>query len=332
MSKKLVSLFLALALMLACVSAVAETATDTDLPVSKGSSENQDNNVSPTWFAVNDMAGRRITLNAPADRVVVMMPADAEILNAIGAFETIVGVGMYCATPEETAVMPGIDQLPVVDSGYVTNVEQVLELNPQVVILTKMGHSEELVDSLAAGGVQVVVTDAQDLEGVYADITLLGAVTGKNAEAEALIADMKQKFAAVSEKAGETGKTLYIEESPLQWGLWTAGKGTYMDDIAAICGLTNIFADVEGHKDVSEEQVLERNPDVIITMSMYYGEGDLPDAEIKNRAGWENVSAVRNDAVIYDPTNAVALPGPRLTDVAEMLLDAFTEEAAEPAA
>ena len=309
MSKKLVSLFLALALVLACVPVFAEGGV-----------------------TVTDMAGREITLEAPAERVVVLMPADAEILNAIGAFDTIVGVGTYCATPEEAAVMPGIDQLPVVDSGYVTNVEQIVKLAPQVVILTKMGHSEDLVNSLAEGNVQVVVTDAQDLEGVYTDIALIGAITGKNAEAEQLIADMKAKFAEITEKAGETGKTLYVEESPLQWGLWAAGNGTYMNDIAAICGLTNIFADVEGHQSVSEEQVLERNPDVIITMSMYYGVGDLPDAEIRNRAGWENVSAVQNNAVIYDPTNAVALPGPRLTDVAEMLLDAFAAEEAEPAA
>ena len=310
MSKKLVSLFLTLALMLACVPAMAEGGV-----------------------SVTDMAGREITLAAPADKVVVLMPADAEILNALGAFGTIVGVGTYCATPEEAAVMPGIDQLPVVDSGYVTNVEEILKLEPQVVILTKMGHSEDLVNALAEGNVQVVVTDAQDLEGVYTDITLIGAITGKAAEAEQLIADMKAKFDEISAKAGETGKTLYVEESPLQWGLWAAGAGTYMNDIAAICGLKNIFGDVEGHQGVSEEQVLERNPDVIITMSMYYGEGDLPDAEIRNRPGWENVSAVQNGAVIYDPTNAVALPGPRLTDVAQMLLDAFQpEEAAEPAA
>ena len=310
MSRKLVSLFLALALLLACAPAMADGG-----------------------ITVTDMLNREISLAAPADKVVVLMPGDAEILYALGAQDAIVGVGYYCTTPEEAAVMAGIESLPVVDSGYQTNVEEILKLEPQVVILTKMGHSEDLVNALAAGNVQVVVTDAQDLEGVYTDITLIGALTGKAAEAEQLIADMKQKFAEISEKAGETGKTLYVEESPLQWGLWAAGRGTYMDDIAAICGLTNIFADIEGHQSVSEEQVLERNPDVIITMSMYYGEGDLPDAEIKNRAGWENVSAVQNGAVIYDPTNAVALPGPRLTEVAQMLLDAFmAEEAVEPAA
>ncbi len=310
MNKKLVSLLLCALLLAACIPSLAEGGV-----------------------AVTDMLGREITLDAPASRVVVLMPADAEILWSLGASDTVVGIGTYCAAPEEIAVMPGVEKLPVVDSGYVTNVEDILALQPQVVILTKMGHSEDLVNSLAAGHVQVVVTDAQDLSGVYDAIRLIGALVGKDEQALALIDDMQQKLAAVTAQAGETGKTLYIEESPLQWGLWAAGQGTYMDDLAKICGLTNIFAELKGHQAVSEEQVLSRNPDIIITMTMYYGAGDLPDAEIKGRPGWDAVSAVQNDAVIYDPTNAVALPGPRLVDVAQMLLNMLqAPDAAEPAA
>ena len=297
MTRKLVSLFLSLALLCAFVPAMADGIT------------------------VTDMAGREIALDAPADRIVVLVPADAEILYALGASESIVGIGSDCAAEPEAAVMPGIDQQPVMNPGYVVNVEEILALEPQLVILTKMGYSEDLVNSLSAGNVQVAVTDAQNLEGVYTDITLIGALTGKEAEAEELIAGMKQKFEEIAAKAVDTGKTLYVDESPLEWGLWSAGKGTYIDDIAAICGLTNIFADIEGHQSVSEEDVLNRNPDIILTMTMYYGYGPLPDEEIRSRTGWENVNAVKNGAVIYDPTNAVALPGPRLVEVAEMLLN-----------
>lgn len=309
MNKTLVSLLLCAVLVCACVPGMAEDAAIT----------------------VQDMVGREITLAAPADKVVVLMPADAEILWALGAQDTVIGVGTYCATPEESAVMPGIEELPVVNSGYVTNVEQILSLQPQVIILTTMDHSADLVNALAAGGVQVAVTDAKDLGGVYDAIRLIGALVGKDAEAAQLAADMQRELADIAARAGDTGKTLYIEESPIQWGLWTAGAGTYMDDLAAICGLKNIFSDLEGHQPVSAEQVIDRNPDVIVTMSMYYGYGDLPDAEIKGREGWENISAVRNDAVLYDATNAVALPGPRLVDVARMLLEMVTEAEA-PAA
>ena len=157
---------------------------------------------------------------------------------------------------------------------------------------------------------------------MYTDIRLIGAILGKDAEAEELVASMQQQLADIAAQAPETGKTLYVEESPLQWGLWAAGSGTYMDDLANMLGLTNIFAaDFTLDQPVSEEAVLERNPDIIVTMMMYYDYGPLPDEEIMNRPGWENVSAVQNDAVLYDETNAVALPGPRLVEVAQMLLD-----------
>jgi len=310
MSKKLVSLFLALAFMLACVPVLAEGG-----------------------ITVTDMAGREVTLDAPADRVVVMMPADAEILYALGMKDAIVGVGSNCVSPPEIEAMPGIDSLTVVDPMYTFNEETVVGLKPQVVIMTMMAYSEDTVNSLESSGVKVVVTNAQDLEGVYTDIDLIGKVVGREAEAEALVAQMKQKFADIAAKSVDTGLKLYVDESPLQWGLWSAGKGTYFDDLAEICGLTNIFSDIEGHQNVSEEQVLERNPDIIISMTMYYGEGELPDEEIKNRAGWENVSAVKNGAVVYDPTNAVALPGPRLMEVADLLLELISQfEVTEPAA
>lgn len=310
MSKKLVSLFLALAFMLACVPVLAEGG-----------------------ITVTDMAGREVTLDAPADRVVVMMPADAEILYALGMKDAIVGVGNNCVSQPEIEAMPGIDSLTVVDPMYTFNEETVVGLKPQVVIMTMMAYSEDTVNSLESSGVKVVVTNAQDLEGVYTDIDLIGKVVGREAEAEALVAQMKQKFADIAAKSVDTGLKLYVDESPLQWGLWSAGKGTYFDDLAEICGLTNIFSDIEGHQNVSEEQVLERNPDIIISMTMYYGEGELPDEEIKNRAGWENVSAVKNGAVVYDPTNAVALPGPRLMEVADLLLELISQfEVTEPAA
>lgn len=309
MTRKLVSLFLALALVLACVPVFAEGGIST-----------------------TDMFGREIKLDAPAERVVVLMPADAEILYALGAGDTIVGVGSDCIVDAEAAVMPGIAEKPVMNPGYAVDVEGILALQPQLVILTAMAHSEDLVNSLAAGQVQVVVTNAQDLEGVYTDIALLGRLMGKDNEAEALIADMKQKLSDIAEKAGNSGKTLYVDESPLIYGLWSAGKGTYIDDIASICGLTNIFSDIEGHQSVSEEQVLDRNPDIILTMSMYYGDGPLPDEEILSREGWDKINAVRDGAVIYDPTNAVALPGPRLVNVAEMLLKLAVPETETPAA
>lgn len=305
MTKKLVSLFLALVMALSLTAAFAES----------------------TAVTVTDMAGREITLDAPATKVVALTASDCEILAALGAEDTLVGRGEYCDYPES------ILEVPAVQSGADTNLEQIIALEPQVVIMAKMAQTEEQVAALEEAGIRVVVSDAQDIEGVYTAIRLIGALVGRNDEAEAMVADMQSAFADIAAKSENTGKTVYFEVSPLQWGLWTAGKGTFMDELATMCGLTNAFADVEGWAEISEEQVLERDPDYIVTISMYYGEGPTPVEEIKSRAGWDALKAVQNDAIFNADSNEVSRPGPRLKDAAEALYTFVTgEEALTPAA
>lgn len=305
MTKKLVSLFLALVMAFSLTAAFAES----------------------TAVTVTDMAGREITLDAPATKVVALTASDCEILAALGAEDTLVGRGEYCDYPESVL------EVPAVQSGADTNLEQIIALEPQVVVMAKMAQTEEQVAALEKAGIRVVVSDAQDIEGVYTAIRLIGALVGRNDEAEAMVADMQSTFADIAAKSENTGKTVYFEVSPLQWGLWTAGKGTFMDELATMCGLTNAFADVEGWAEISEEQVLERDPDYIVTISMYYGEGPTPVEEIKARTGWDALKAVQNDAIFNADSNEVSRPGPRLKDAAEALYTFVTgEEALTPAA
>lgn len=264
-------------------------------------------------ITVTDMANREITFAQPLTRVVALTPADCEILCAIGARDIIVGRGTYCDYPSE------ILAIPEVNSGSEVNIEQIIALEPQAVIMNTMDHSIEVSYALEAAGVPVVAIRSEDIEGVYYSIDILGAITGHEAEAEALIADMRAEFAAISAEARGAGKTVYFEVSPLQWGLWTAGGGTFMDEIANICGLENAFADVAGWAEISEEQVIARNPDYIVTITMYYGEGPTPVEEIMARASWADITAVKNGDVLNAESNEISRPGPRLINAAKQL-------------
>ncbi|MBO4926590.1 MAG: ABC transporter substrate-binding protein [Clostridia bacterium] len=305
MSKKLCSLFLA-ALMVCCAVPVP----------AEGPA-----------VAVTDMMGREIVLDAPVTRIVALTAADCEILCALGCEDVLVGRGEYCDYPASV-----LDK-PSVQSGYETNLEQIIALQPQVVLMGTMAQTVEQVEALEQAGIRVVVSDAQNIEGVYTAIRMIGALTGKDAEAEAIVADMQAGFAEIAEKSQDTGKTVYFEVSPLQWGLWAAGKGTFMDEIAGLCGLTNLFEDMDGWVEVSEETVLARNPDYIVTTAMYFGEGPTPVEEILSRDGWERLDAVMNDGIFNADSNAITRPGPRLLEAAWALYEFVNGETAEePAA
>ena len=301
MSRKLVSLFLAVLMVFSIAASLAEGSAIT----------------------VTDMHDREITLTEPATRIVVMQPSDCEILCAIGCEDTIVGRGQYVDYPAS------VQAVPVVQSGAETNVEEILALNPQVVLMNDMAQSEEQVRQLEENGVKVVVSSATDINGVYYAIRMIGKLMGKDENAEAVIADMQATFDEIKANSKNEGKTVYFEVSPLQWGLWTAGKGTFMDELAEICGLTNAFADLNDWASISEEQVLARDPDYIVTITMYYGEGPTPVEEIMSREGWGDLKAVKNGDILNAESNAISRPGPRLKDAAIELYNFINDIKAE---
>ena len=285
MSKKLAALFLAVLMAFSMTSAFAENASVT----------------------VTDMYGREITLSEPATRIVALTPSDCEILCALGCEDALVGRGKYCDYPAS------IQELPVVQSGAETNIEEILALNPQVVLMSDMSQTEEQANMLEENGVKVVISDANDIAGVYTAIRMIGTLIGKDAEAETLIADMQATFDEIAAKSEKSGKTVYFEVSPLQWGLWTAGSSTFMDELATLCGASNVFSDIEGWQAISEEQVIDRNPDYIVSIA---GMGDTGVEEILSREGWSDVTAVKNGDVYSADSNAISRPGPRLKDAA----------------
>jgi len=270
-------------------------------------------------LVLTDMMGREVTIPAVVERVVVITAADCEILYAIGAGDLVVGRGEYCNYPAEVL------DIAAVQSGTETNLEQIIALQPQLVLTSAMDQDEDQIKSLMDAGIAVVTSDADSIWQTYESIEMIGKAVHHTDEAAALIQSMKDGFAAVSNVVpeGET-KTVYFEVSPLEWGLWTAGKGTFMDEIAAMLGLENIFADVDGWQQVSEEQVLSRNPDYIVTISMYYGEGPTPVEEIMGREGWQSISAIANGNVLNVDSDSLSRPAPRLVEAASELADFVT--------
>ncbi|MBQ3104637.1 MAG: ABC transporter substrate-binding protein [Lachnospiraceae bacterium] len=291
-----------------------ETAAETqDVPAQETAAGTQD---VPDAVTVIDMMGRTITLEEPARRIVALTASDCEILYAIGAGDTLVGRGTYCDYPAEVL------EVPAVESGANTNIEEIIALKPDVLLMSDMAQTEDQIAQLEAAGIQVVVSEAVDIEGVYYAIEMIGTLMGLEENAAAVIDSMKATFSDIAQRAsGDGSETIYFEVSPLQYGLWTAGTHTFMDEIASMLGLTNCFADVNGWGEISEEQLLERNPDYIVTITMYFGEGPTPEEEILSRAGWENVTAVQNKAILNLQNNELSRPAPRLADGARMLFE-----------
>ena len=106
----------------------------------------------------------------------------------LGAGDLLVGRGEYCDYPAEVL------DVPSVQSGYDTNIEQIIALEPQVLLMSTMAQTDEQVQQLEAAGIHVVVSDAQDIEGTYTAINMIGTLTGRQAEAASIVESMQKTF------------------------------------------------------------------------------------------------------------------------------------------
>ena len=105
-----------------------------------------------------------------------------------------------------------------------------------------------------------------------------------------------------------------------------------MNEAAQMIGLKNIFGDQAGWLEVSEEQVIAADPDYIVTITMYFGEGPTPAEEICSREGWGALKAVVNGNIINIQDNSLSRPSPRLVDGITAMNDFIAESLAQDAA
>ena len=87
--------------------------------------------------------------------------------------------------------------------------------------------------------------------------------------------------------------------------MYSFGKGVFLDEMLEIIGAVNILVDQDEWVSVTDEAVLDANPDVVLTCVNYI---DDPIGEIKGRPGWGEITAARNDDVYYIDTDSSNRP------------------------
>src|SRR6059058_4377463 len=134
--------------------------------------------------AVTDDAGRRVTLAAPAQRVVSLLPSFTEILFAIGAGDRVVGRTQWCDYPPEALAVP------IVGEGLPPNIEAVAARHPDLVVLYNAGPNVAAAKQLERIGIRTVLLDLNRLEDLGPATRTLGRLTGYEKQADSLAAKM----------------------------------------------------------------------------------------------------------------------------------------------
>ena len=207
---------------------------------------------------VVDAAGREHLLEAPAARIVSLVPSATATLLAIGAGDRLVGRTDYDA-PED--LPPG---LPSVGGGLQPSIEALVALEPDLVIRFAGEQDPGTPARLEALGIRHVAIRPDRVEDVLAITRMLGALTGRERSADSLVARIERELAGVRASVADlpVRRVAYVLGGRPPW---VVGPGTYIDEVIEIGGGKNVFADLRSlYAAVSPEELVARPADVIL--------------------------------------------------------------------
>lgn len=231
-----------------------------------------------------------------ARRVVSLLPTFTEILFAIGAADRLVGRTAWCDYP------PAARDIPNVGDGMPPSVEAVAARRPDLVVLYNSGPNRTAAEQLERLGIRTVLLDMNRLEDLGPATRRLGRLTGREAPAES-VASALDSLAARSPPAPITSVAFVVWDNPPI----IIGRGSYLDQLAALAGARNVFGDIAGPSaQVSLETIAARDPDWIAVLS------DSAQAPaFAARREWRAVRAVRERRFLILPGPLFGRPGPR---------------------
>lgn len=263
--------------------------------------------------SVVDDAGERVTLAAPARRVVALSPHAVELAYAAGGGRYLVGAVSYSDYPSAAKALPRV-------GGYhALDLERIVALKPDLIIVWRHGNNERELERLRALGIALYDSEPHQVDGVATDLIALGTLFGTPREAETAAADYRAKIAALrAQYAGRSPVSVFYQV----WSdpLMTLNGTHVISDLIALCGGRNVFAKLAPLvPTVSTEAVVAADPEAIVTASQGATPADAPPPGFALWRAWPRMTAVARGNLFAVDGDLIDRPGPRLADGAEQL-------------
>lgn len=259
----------------------------------------QTENSDVTSSKMVDREGNEFEAPASIERILSTAPSNTEVLIALGLADNLVGVDKYSTDIE------GIPAEAQIIDFRNPDAEAIIAMEPDIIIASghnKVGDEDPYALLKEAGITVVYIPSSDSIQGIYEDIAFIAEITETESKGQELIDEMKQEVEAIKEIANTITeqKTVYFEIGSSS-NLYSFGHSTFLNELIETVGATNILASEEGWISPSEEAIITANPDVILTNEGYL---ENPTQLIKERAGFEGITAVENDAIYLIDKNA----------------------------
>lgn len=269
-------------------------------------------------LTVTDDLGNKVTFEKAPEKIVSVAASNTEMLFALGLGDQIIGRDEYSNYPEEA------QEIEVVGDYNGPNTELIVDLAPDV-LFAHSSVPEDTKQLLESSGIQVVIFNPSNIDGVEKNIETVGQIANAQEEANKLVEDMESKRKEVIEKVQEVEeRKVFIDLGDF----YTVGPNSFIDSMLQEINVVNIAGQADtSYPEMSLEKIIEENPDVYITTF-------TPEEEIKKIEGIESMDVFKNDHIVEissgTPENdMVQRPGPRIVDGLEIYARAIYPEAFE---
>jgi iron complex transport system substrate-binding protein len=258
-------------------------------------------------LTLTDDEGTAVQLAAEPRRIVSLTPATTEILFALGAGSRVIATTDFDDYPPAAVALPDVASYTAVD------VEKIVGMEADLVIAGgNFFNPPEAISKLRALGIPVLVVYAPNIAGVIKDITLIGAAVGLPDAAAEMTAAMQAGFDAVSgATAGLPRPATFYELDTSTGTIYTVADRSFSAEMVSLAGGDPITTGSPTDYAISLEKLIEADPELILLGDGAYG---VTADQVKSRAGWGVMTAVKTDAIRPVNDQIVTRPGPRLVD------------------
>jgi iron complex transport system substrate-binding protein len=264
-------------------------------------------NIAFASIAVKDDRGIEVRFNAPAQRVISLLPSLTESVCALGKCSVLVGVDRFSNWPKS------VDALPRLGGIADANIEGIARLKPDLVLVEK---SSPLITRLQSLGISVMVFDVQSMADVQRTLRQLDTVLGST-ESGAVWDRIQLEITRANRTLSPSQKVarVYFEVNAAPFA---AGKTSFIGELLDRLGMQNIATENMGtFPKINPEFVVQSRPDLIMST-------EASSKQLAQRPGWKSIPAIQGNRICFFSSaqaDVLVRPGPRMGEAASLIAD-----------
>ncbi len=258
----------------------------------------------------------------PPQRIISVSPSVTEIIGVINADSMLVGVSLYSYHP------PSVKDLPKVGSYVNPNIEQIISLNPDLVVMSYEGAPRSDVNHLRRLNLNVAVLRSEKFSDIIKNIKWLGEVLDHQQEAKEAAGDLERRYQQIRSLVQGIPKPRAFYSIALN-PITSVGARSFINSLIHDAGGINIAGDIDqAYPRLTIESVIAMSPDVLVFSSGMGNELDMENQlPFWNR--WENIPAVQDRRFIEVNHDVINRPGPRVIQALASIAQQLHPEKAE---